>query len=217
MKRNPLNTNQQLHNESDFLGSPVIVDHGYLITNHLQRMHDCLCRSLECHSRICLMRFDLYVPAHVSTTVLCSNVVITKFIASLRAKLEHAHSLSRNEGHRVHDAYMRHMWCREVSGNGRLHYHVALTLNYAAYAFMGQFNLESRNMYTRIHEAWACALGMHVSDVPGYVHIPVNPTHQIVRGDEASFNDAFYRVSYFSKMETKEYGQGIHTFGCSRS
>ena len=215
MKRNPLNTNQQIHHEPLFQGSPVMTDHGYLIANHLQRIHDCLYRSLVRHSRICVMRGDLYVPSHVSAGVLVSNAIITKFFASLRAKIEHAQAQSRNGDHRVHDADMRFMWCREISGNGRVHYHVALVFNHAAYAFMGQFDLASRNMYARIHEAWASAIGMYMDDMRGYIHIPDNPTYQIIRGDEESLRQALYRVSYFAKMQTKEYNQGFHTFGCS--
>lgn len=216
MERNPLNTNQKIHHGDHFHGSPVINQQGYLIANHLHRIYACLCGSLELNSRICLMRFDLFVPEHASAGLLCSNTLISKFFGSLRAKITHAQHLSRNEGSRVHDADLRYIWCREVSSNGRVHYHVALILNHAAYAFIGRFNLDSRNMYARIHEAWATALSMYVKDVVGYVHIPLNPTYRITRGDVLSFNAAFYRVSYFSKLDTKQYQQGFHTFGCSR-
>ncbi|MEY2251532.1 inovirus Gp2 family protein [Comamonas sediminis] len=217
MKRNPLNTNHQLLYEDHFHGYPVQTNHGYLITNHLQRIHDCLYRSLERNSSICVMRFDLYVPSHVSVDILLSNAVISKFIASMRAKIKHAQTQSRNEDHRVHDANMRFMWTREISGNGRVHYHVALVFNHAAYAFMGRFNLESNNMFARIHGAWASALGMFVGDMPGYVHVPDNPTYHITRGDEESLRQALYRVSYLAKLQTKEYNQGFHTFGCSNN
>lgn len=215
MKRNPLNTNHQLLHGDSFHGSPVQTSHGYLIKNYLQHIHDCLYRTLERHSRICVMRFDLYVPSDVSADVLLSNSVITKFFASMRAKIEHAQNRSRNEDHRVHDAHMRYIWCREISNNGRVHYHVALVFNHAAYAFMGDFNLASDNMYARAHGAWASALRMCVEDMPGYVHIPANPTYHVLRDDEESFWHAMYRLSYFAKMKSKEYNQGFHTFGCS--
>ena len=200
MKRNPLNTNHQLLHGDHFQGSPVQTNHGYLITNYLHRIHDCLYHSLERHSSICVMRFDLYVPGHVSADVLLSNTLISKFIASMRAKIEHSQDQSRNEDHRVHDADMRYLWCREISGNGRVHYHVALVFNHAAYAFMGQFNLASSNMYARIHGAWASALGMYLEDMPGYVHIPDNPTYHVTRDDAASFLYVFYRLSYFGNF-----------------
>ena len=215
MKRNPLNTNHQLLHGDHFHGYPVQTSHGYLITNYLQRIHDCLYRSLEHRGRICVMRCDLYVPSHVSADVLLSNTLISKFIASMRAKIEHSQEQSRNEDHRVHNADMRYMWCREIGGNGRVHYHVALVFNHAAYAFMGKFDLARRNMYVRIHEAWASAIGMYTDDMRGYIHIPKNPTYHITRDHAASFLCVFHRLSYLAKMQTKEYNQGFHTFGCS--
>lgn len=217
MKRNPLNTNHQLLHGDHFLGSPVQTKHGHLITNHLQRIHDCLYRSLERNSSICVMRYDLYVPDHVSPDVLLSNAVISKFIASMRAKIEHSQAQSRNHDRRVHEADMRYMWCREISENGRVHYHVALVFNRSAYAFMGKFKLASNNMYVRVHGAWASALGIFVDDMRGYIHIPDNPIYKVLRDDAESFWQAMYRLSYFAKMKSKEYNQGLHTFGCSNN
>lgn len=217
MKRNPFNTNQRLHNEAIFYDAPINTNNGCLIANHLQRMHNCINASLKLHKRISLMRCDLYIPLHASFELSRNNEVISRFIASLHAQIECTQAQSRLAGDRVHDADMRYMWCREASSNGRVHYHVALLFNHAAYAFMGHFNVERSNMYARIHRAWASALTMYIDDVIGEIHIPSNPVYQIVRGDEDSFNTAFYRVSYFAKMDTKEYGGGIHTFGCSKS
>ena len=129
MSRNPFNINQQIFNEPFFHGSPVIYHRGDLIHRHLQRMYDCLTQALALHSRICLMRFDLYVPDHACADALLSNAFISKFFASLRAKIEHAQDQSRKEGSRVHDANLRFMWAREISENGRVHFHVALILS----------------------------------------------------------------------------------------
>jgi len=215
MKRNPLNTNQQLLHGDHFLGSPVQTKHGYLIINYLQHIHDCLYRSLNRHSSICVMRFDLFVPDHVSADQLLRNAVISKFIASMRAKIRHAQQKSRKKARRVHDADMSYLWCREISGNGRVHYHVALVFNLCAYAFIGKFKLANNNMYARIHGAWASALGMFVGDMRGYIHIPDKPIYRILRDNEESFWLAMCRLSYFAKMNSKEYSQGFHTFGCS--
>ena len=217
MKRNPLNTNHRLHYGPSFQGHQVLSNCGPLISNHLQRVHACFERSLHCHKRTCLMRVDLYIPPHAYPPAVNSNQFISKFFASLGAKIEHAQDQSMKLGHRVHQTDVRYIWCREVSSNGRVHYHVALLLNHDAYAFMGQFSLDCRNMYARLHEAWGAALNMHPEDVVGYVHIPKNPTYQIVKDDEESFQQAFNRVSYFAKMQTKEYNQGFHTFGCSNN
>ena len=82
---------------------------------------------------------------------------------------------------------------------------------------MGKFKSTRSNMYARIHGAWASALGMYIDDMRGYVHIPDNPTYQVIRDDAESFLKAFFRLSYFAKMQSKEYNQGFHTFGCSNN
>nr|WP_166656623.1 inovirus Gp2 family protein [Comamonas sp. JUb58] len=216
MKRNPSNTNQHIYSEPYFLGSPVIYHRGDLIENYLLRIHECLTQALALHARICVMRFDLYVPEHFFQGALQDNSLISKFFSSLQAKIDHAQAQSRKAGHRVHDADLRKIWTREISENGRVHFHVAIIVNHDAFAFIGRFDLDSNNMYARIHEAWASALSMYPIDIKGYVHIPDQPTYLVIRGEEASFNDAFYRMSYFAKLKTKQYQKGFHTFGCSR-
>lgn len=216
MNRNPFNTNQHIHNEPYFQGSPVICHHGDLIQNYLLRIHECLTQALELHARICVMRFDLYVPEHFLQGALQGNILISKFFSSLQAKIHHAQAQSIKAGHRVHAADLRKIWTREIGENGRVHFHVAIIVNHDAFAFIGRFNLESNNMYARIHQAWASALSMYLGDIKGYVHIPEHPTYFVLRGDDASFNDAFYRMSYFAKLKTKQYQKGFHNFGCSR-
>lgn len=217
MKRNPSNTNQHIYSEPYFLGSPVICHRGDLIQNYLLRIHECLTQALELHARICVMRFDLYVPEHFFQGALQGNSLISKFFSSLQAKIDHAQAQSRKAGHRVHVADLRKVWTREISENGRVHFHVAIIVNHDAFAFIGRFDLDCNNMYARIHEAWASALSMYLFDIKGYVHIPDQPTYLVIRGDEASFNEVFYRMSYFAKLKTKQYQNGFHTFGCSRS
>ncbi|WP_394682197.1 inovirus Gp2 family protein [uncultured Comamonas sp.] len=216
MSRNPFNTNQHIHNELYFQGSPVICHHGELIYNHLQRIHECLTQALELHARICVMRFDLYVPENFFQGALHDNSLISRFFSSLQSKLEHAQEKSREAGHRVHETDLKKLWTRETSENGRVHFHVAIIVNHDAFAFIGRFDLDSNNMYARIHQAWASALSMYLYDIKGYVHIPDQPTYLVIRGDEESFNEVFYRMSYFAKLKTKQYQKGFHTFGCSR-
>lgn len=216
MKRNQLNTNQRIYSEPYFQGSPVIYHRGDLIQNHLIRIHECLTQALAIHARICVMRFDLYVPDHFFAGALHDNRLISRFFSSLEAKLKHTQAVSRAAGHRVHEADLRKVWTREISENGRVHFHVAIIVNHDAFAFIGQFDLDSSNMYARVHQAWASALSMYLDDIKGYVHIPQHPTYLVLRGDADTFNAAFYRMSYFAKMDTKQHQQGFHTFGCSR-
>ena len=211
-----INQNLTFHDESTYQGLPIQTEHGHVAKEYLNRAFGCFQKATDQYKRVCMMRFDLHVPEGYYSTALESNALISKFFASLKSKIQHSQARSRSEGHRVHGTEVRYFWCREISSFGGVHYHVALLLNHDAYAFMGDFELQSSNMYSRIHGAWASALSMYIMDIRGLVHIPEHSVYQIRSDDVASFSNAFYRASYLCKMNTKEYGQGFHTFGSSR-
>src|SRR5574344_1344034 len=206
MKRVSLNKNLFNFYDSSYQGIPIQVQHGPLVENYLQRMHECFDRALIDYSRVSMIRFDLHVPDKCAPEALNGNELIYRFFSSLKAKIKHSQEQSQNAGHRVHHTNLRYIWCREISDNQRVHFHIALLLNGAAYSFIGKFELCRDNMYARIHQAWGSALHIHAEDVKGLVHIPENPTYQILRGDTSSFQEAFHRVSYLCKVRSKEFG-----------
>ena len=216
MKRNPFNLNLHIHQEPTYEGYAIQLEHGLVVKGYLDRTFGSMQRALDQYSRVCMIRFDLHVPSNCSAIALSSNILMSKFIASLKAKIAHSQAQSRKRGHRVHSTEVRFIWAREVSGSDRVHYHVVLLLNNDAYRSIGNFDLEKENMYSRIHEAWGSALMLHPADIQGLIHIPTNPTYMMHRDDNRSFQEAFYRASYLCKMDTKDYGQGLHTFGISR-
>ena len=216
MKRVPLNSNLHTYSESSYQGLKIQTQHGSLVRNYLDRALECFNKSLAHNGRVCMMRFDLHLPENCSPTATVNNNLIDRFFSSLEAKIDHSQSQSRRNGHRVHETQLRFLWCRESSTTGRVHYHIALFLNNDAYAFLGKFDLEKNNMYSRIYQAWGSALQTHVDDIKGLIHFPENPTYHLVRGDDQSFQDAFYRVSYFCKMNSKNFGNSHHSFGSSR-
>jgi hypothetical protein len=90
------------------------------------------------------------------------------------------------------------------------------SLNYDAFNALGKFESGRSNMFNRLEEAWASALGLPVEAVRGLVEIPSNPTYCLRRNDPQGQADFFYRASYLCKAATKVYGDGQHGFGASR-
>jgi hypothetical protein len=135
-------------------------------------------------------------------------------------------------GQRVHPCKLRHIWAREQDSAIHSHYHVALLLNRDAYFSLGDLRNRasesgrgnqpesdvSRNMAGRIRKAWASALGLRPEQAAGLVHFSDNPVHRIDANSPdfgRQFASAFYRVSYLTKADTKHYGDGHNSFGCS--
>ena len=216
MQRNPLNSNQELFNETTFNGMRIQSDQGPLIADYLKRLYLCFIKSTDQYRRVFMLRFDLHLPSNYPDQLTADNTLLDKFFASLKAKIGHSQDKKRRDGIRVHDTNLRYVWCRERSTFGRIHYHVAILLNHDAYAFIGEFSLDKENLFARLHEAWASATGIYVDDVLGLIYIPPNPTYCIHHDDITSFADAFNRVSYFCKLDSKDFNSGHHSFGSSR-
>ncbi|MBX9899604.1 MAG: inovirus Gp2 family protein, partial [Burkholderiaceae bacterium] len=89
-------------------------------------------------------------------------------------------------------------------------------LNYDAFCSLGKFSLGRSNMFNRLQEAWATALGLPVEAVFGLVHVPPNAYYHIYRDNFASISEFFYRSSYLCKAATKSFVNGCHGFGASR-
>lgn len=220
MLRHPDNSNLVLHTDSLFRGYPVQVEKGPLIANYLGTLSDALDNALRQYRRVYAFRCDLRFPVGMALhEVMPSNAVINRFIASLKAKIAHNRNSARrsNSNGYAHPCEVRFVWAREVGGiNGRLHYHLVILLSADAFNSLGLFELGRPNLFNRLLEAWASALGISVSETLGLVEFPHNSQFLIRRDEPVVLANFFYRASYLCKAATKEFGKGVHAFGGSR-
>lgn len=174
------------------------------------------------HPRTFMVRFDLHLRQlnFSDSPVVYDSTVITKFVKSLTAKIQHDRFIKGRNGKRVHPCTMRYVWAKERADAYTDHYHVVIFLNNDAYSHLGDFNSSGHNLSTKIVEAWASALGLDDYCARHLVHFPERtPMYYINRNAEKypqTFAKAFYRLSYFAKLETKHYGDRMRSFGYSR-
>lgn len=217
MKRHSQNTNLTLFLEPTYQGFPVQSQRGPLIHEYLDISWSVIQRSLQDYSRVFAVRLDLRFPENGHQPYANTNLVIERFIASLKAKIKHNRNKALEVNRYAHDTSIRYLWCRELGQHGVPHYHLALLLNNDAYCTLGMYVLGRPNLFSRIHEAWASALEIPVSDARGLVEFPQNPYYILQRSDPTAISQFFHRVSYLCKADTKHYGDGVHSFGASRT
>lgn len=222
MLRHPDNTNLRLHHDDTFEGLLVMVEKGPFVWQYLSRLKHTVDLALEQYSRLLAFRVDLRLPVGVDLPDHAyTNKVISRFIESFKAKIEHNRDKARERNLYAHDCRVRYVWAREVGWGGRPHYHLLILLNRDAYYTVGRLRSEADNMISRMQEAWASALGLPDDQVDGLVHIPRNAEYRVDRyvraDDEDVLMDLFYRASYLCKAATKLYGDNHHGFGCSKS
>jgi hypothetical protein len=218
MQRHSHNPNLSLHTDTQYAGMPVLTSPGPLIAQYLSRIHQVTDLALTQHPRTFAFRLDLRFPQNYVGTAMESNQILERFIASLKAKLRHNRDKARQVNPHAHGTVLRYVWCREhgENGNGAPHYHLVLFLNNDAFCTLGQFQSGRDNLFNRLQEAWASALGMAVQDMSGLVELPQGAQWRLQSNDPSVMQDFFYRVSYLAKAQTKHYHCGIHAFGYSR-
>lgn len=217
MKRHSQNQNLMIHEGSDYSGMPVQVGKGPFVKQYLERLYSTMGRAVQQYSRVFAFRVDLRFPKDIDLSeVTYTNQAINRFIESFKAKIRHNRQMARQENKHAHDSEVRFVWAREVGGDGKPHFHVVILLNFDAFNALGKFEAGRDNIFNRLEQAWASALGLSVESVRGLVEIPANPTYCLRRNDPQSLADFFYRASYLCKAATKVYGSGQHGFGASR-
>jgi hypothetical protein len=215
------NTNLHLYDLPTYDGMPVMLPAGPFIREYLFRLKQTIDLALDQHSRVLAFRVDLRLPLGIDLPDYAyTNEVISRFIDSFKAKIEHNRAKSRERNPYAHDSKVRYVWAREIGERGRPHYHLLILLNQEAYYTVGWLKSKASNINNRMKEAWASALGLSVDEVRGLVNIPPNAEYRIVRnvrsGDVDELPALFYRASYLCKAATKSYGDHQRGFDTSR-
>lgn len=218
MIRHPRNTNLILHNDSAFQGWPIQVDKGPFIQQYLSRLQQTMQCALAQYPRVFAFRIDLRFPTGIQPPgSVYTNQVIERFIESFKAKIAHNRSHARQLNKYAHDSKVRYVWARELGEHGKPHFHLAILLNRDAFTALGKFEVGRDNMFNRLVEAWASALGLSGDAVRGLVEVPPNPCYHLNRGEPGGQAEFFHRTSYLCKAATKVFGDGSHGFGASRT
>ena len=218
MSRHPINTNLILHQDSTFQGWAIQVDKGPFIQQYLSRLQQTMQCALAQYPRVFAFRFDLRFPTGIQLPgSVYTNQVIERFIESFKAKIAHNRSHARQLNKYAHDSKVRYVWARELGEHGKPHFHLAILLNRDAFTALGKFEVGRDNMFNRLVEAWASALGLSGDAVRGLVEVPPNPCYHLNRGEPGGQAEFFHRTSYLCKAATKVFGDGSHGFGASRT
>lgn len=215
MFQQTLNNREQsgLVNGSYFEGYRLMNDKGPFVHKHLEKIVDVMQLALGEHPRTFAFRIDLRLPSDWGTWD--ERRLIDRFISSFKAKIIHSRDMAKRRSPRAHQTAIRYVWAREEGQGGRPHYHFVIFLNNDAFNNLGTYQLGRDNLFNRMTEAWASALGIAPDAAEGLVHIAKNAVYRIKTGDLHSQNELFHRASYLAKYATKVRGSR-HCFGGSR-
>ncbi len=139
----------------------------------LSRFESILNSALAQHRAVSLIRVDLRFPEYMPATIMDTDLdsaVISRFFASLKAKIQAYQRHKRRANKRVRATTLHYFWCREFGKEkGRKHYHVILLLNKDTWCSPGDFTVPS-SLATLIQLAWCSALHLEPWQGNGLVH-----------------------------------------------
>lgn len=198
--------------------------HGEHVLAYRKHIEQVINNAINEFPRTMALRVDVHYPPILDRgdTVCCfPNLepgVISRFRNSLNAILEANEKARAVDGKRIYPNRVRHVWVREFSEEGKCHFHLGLFFNKDAYYHLGDYKIES-NLRMMIVRAWYSALGLELEDYLGLVHYPENCRYILDSNDfnfEAQYNSLLNRLDYLAKLDTKVFGDGDRSFGCSR-
>lgn len=217
------NRNLTIYQGTSYNGLPLLPNKTY-IEEYLNRIEFVLNKALTEHPRMFAIRFDLHMPRLPNDPDFpfhYTDKVISRFIASLKAKFIADLERKRKNSKRFHPCTFRYLWSKELSITGLPHYHVVIFLNNDTYNSIGSYNKQGCNNYSRIVESWASALNSEswplieerlFEEARNLVSFPEDTPMYYVNVNDINYHQVysslFRRLSYFAKNETKCWRSG---------
>jgi hypothetical protein len=214
--------NHHITYANKYLTLPLLQQPNGLYTVMLEKNLSVIEDAIRTYSKVFAFRCDFHLPNGYPFN---DTNLITRFFASFKAIIRADYNAKKRKSlSTVHFTEPKYIWTREVSSDGKPHYHVCILLNGNAYRSIGKFENERQNLYCRVIQAWESALNTNILNFdfcfnPTLVHIPNNAEYFIQRnelGFDMKFRSLFKRLSYFAKVATKTKGDGIRNYGSSR-
>lgn len=213
LKRLTDNTNIRQYQDNQFEGYPIL--QCIMSEHYLKKIRTTIENAVQEHHRTLAIRFDLRIPQWMGEV---DTALISRFLASLRAKIDADLKSKSRDGSRVYPCTLRYIWAREQDSSTHWHYHCVIFLNRDAYFTRGDITADKGNTAARIQQAWASALGLDFESVRGLVDFTHNGVFEL-DANSGSFThitgELFKAASYLAKVVTKKYGDGTKNFSCS--
>ena len=147
----------------------------------LAAIDDQMTAMLSHHSKVLMVRLDVHVHDR-----LADNNIMTDFIDRMRRWASGKYKKNKRLGY---------VWCRELSSDKGLHYHLILLLN----------GNEVQSHYHVLEKAQQIAEYHHHRGYRNVPHFGKEPMHMMIkRDDSASYERAFEWASYLAKTRTKD-------------
>lgn len=212
MNKSGFSNYRAIHKERFFHGRKILKNEEGYVKSYLYRLEDVLMRALDAHPRTFAFRVDFHEPDDLD--IRRRQRLMESMVASFRYRIDNRVKRLKEKDIYYPSSDVRHVWARERSSNGLVHYHCLFLLNKDAFGFLGTYQQGRDNIFNDLGLSWASALGVPAGQGFDKMHVPKNATY-IINKNGSGMEEAFERFSYLAKVATK-HRDGFHAFGASR-
>ncbi|MFT0867303.1 inovirus-type Gp2 protein [Pseudomonas sp. CAM1A] len=146
---------------------------------------------VEKYRRVTVLRFDGHFPVSWTTSRKLENMLVSRFIKSLRRTLKSSKWKSHKD--------IIYGWVYEIGSTGRPHYHFFIGFE-ARYLRLGRYSgCGSSGVYGAIENCWKRVVGGHLQHAGA---------HFIERANTTKLDDCVDHLSYMAKVRDKQFGKG---------
>ena len=179
--------------------------------------------ALVFHKRTIAIRVDIRYPGNNQARIFdrgYSDSDISRFIASLKAKLDADLIRKEQAWGRSLKNYLSYVWAREIGPRSQKpHYHLLLLMNKDVYHCLGDYQATEGTLASLISSAWCSALDLPAWQFGNLVSFPPSPVSYLDINSAAFEQQVLIvlnRAAYLCKFETKQAEAGYRAFGTSR-
>lgn len=201
---------------SNYHDLPVQYTHDQpLVKQYLDKLWSLIEQYKNRYPRVLAIRVDLHC-FEPSPYLMTSNNVMQNFRDALVSRINAYQRRRRSQGKRCFECPVKMVWAREQKSSRVPHFHLLILLNHDLFYSLGNFQSGQGSLLAIIKGAWNSALKIPQEVDLGLVHVPKNAEYRLKQNDQwRQLPDLFFRASYLCKVDTKCFGQGIQSFGCS--
>jgi hypothetical protein len=215
---------------NEILQSKIVQNYGTLNLTYVDRMFETINKALNDYPRVLAVRLDLRLPNEDLSDCLTDYnpdaEVITRFLASLKAQIKANLTRRKKAGKRTFPCTLRYVWVRELSPEGKKHYHVLLLINRDAYLGLGGYGgmsgIEDKSvgLASVVFKAWLSATGLEDMKYRRLVYFPYLGCYHLFKNSpffKRQYIELMQRALYLTKERSKSNEDGWRNFGCSQN
>lgn len=218
-------TTSGLFTQPYYQSLPLLQNYLPMVKRNLDSVQRIMTSVSATHADVYVVIIELRYPSYWPLEQRLQDNYSKRFIAAFKERLKAYRQRQIQQKGDYKSLLLAFLKATEIGNtynhSNTLHHHIALFMNGDAFQRLGHFDNNQPGLASMIQQAWHSALNplkqLPITATEGLVHFCAE--HHLHRNYPNYIDEyaaLFKHLSYFCKLETKQYQYGYKAFSCSR-